>query len=398
MKKILILLLPLFLVTGCYNYQELNKLGIITATEIDKINDEFVITVQIVNPKKQTDASSSNQPAFITYSSTGRTVHEAYRNLIQKTSRKIYGTHMQILIIKENLARNDLKSIFDFYFRNIEIRKEFYVLVDTTKNEDLPENKSLLDILTPLTNLSSQNIVDTLLSDNKYISVSNLVTFNELMDSYLDEHKEILLPTIMVCGDIDYGNEKENLGKTNSTTDIEIGNMAIFKDNKMIGILSKDESITSNLINNTAKEILMNFKCDNEKYASAKVIISKTDVKINEKEYSVDIKIKGVADLTEYSCNDDLDSTKVVSETNDKLNEHFVNTIKDNIKNINELYNSDIYGFRDMVYKKKLSFYNTIKDDYYKNFFDKLSYNVTAEIRLVSKGNLNGGTYENDKD
>lgn len=398
MKKILILLLPLFLATGCYNYQELNKLGIITATEIDKINDEFVITVQIVNPKKQTDASSSNQPAFITYSSTGRTVHEAYRNLIQKTSRKIYGTHMQILIVKENLARNDLKSILDFYFRNIEIRKEFYVLVDTTKSEDLPENKSLLDILTPLTNLSSQNIVDTLLSDNKYISVSNLVTFNELMDSYLDEHKEILLPTIRVSGDIDYGDEKENLGKTNSTTDIEIGNMAIFKDNKMIGILSKDESITSNLINNTSKEILMNFKCDNEKYASAKVIISKTDVKINEKEYSVDIKIKGNADLTEYSCSDDLDSTKVVSEINNKLNMHFVNTMKDNIKSINELYNSDIYGFRDMVYKKKLSFYNTIKDDYYKNFFDKLSYNVTAEIRLVSKGNLHGGTYENDKD
>lgn len=398
MKKILILLLPLFLATGCYNYQELNKLGIITATEIDKINDEFVITVQIVNPKKQTDASSSNQPAFITYSSTGRTVHEAYRNLIQKTSRKIYGTHMQILIVKENLARNDLKSILDFYFRNIEIRKEFYVLVDTTKSEDLPENKSLLDILTPLTNLSSQNIVDTLLSDNKYISVSNLVTFNELMDSYLDEHKEILLPTIRVSGDIDYGDEKENLGKTNSTTDIEIGNMAIFKDNKMIGILSKDESITSNLINNTSKEILMNFKCDNEKYASAKVIISKTDVKINEKEYSVDIKIKGNADLTEYSCSDDLDSTKVVSEINNKLNMHFVNTMKDNIRSINELYNSDIYGFRDMVYKKKLSFYNTIKDDYYKNFFDKLSYNVTAEIRLVSKGNLHGGTYENDKD
>ena len=398
MKKILILLLPLFLATGCYNYQELNKLGIITATEIDKINDEFVITVQIVNPKKQTDASSSNQPAFITYSSTGRTVHEAYRNLIQKTSRKIYGTHMQILIVKENLARNDLKSILDFYFRNIEIRKEFYVLVDTTKSEDLPENKSLLDILTPLTNLSSQNIVDTLLSDNKYISVSNLVTFNELMDSYLDEHKEILLPTIRVSGDIDYGDEKENLGKTNSTTDIEIGNMAIFKDNKMIGILSKDESITSNLINNTSKEILMNFKCDNEKYASAKVIIRKTDVKINEKEYSVDIKIKGNADLTEYSCSDDLDSTKVVSEINNKLNMHFVNTMKDNIRSINELYNSDIYGFRDMVYKKKLSFYNTIKDDYYKNFFDKLSYNVTAEIRLVSKGNLHGGTYENDKD
>ena len=59
MKKTLILLLPLLLLSGCYNYQEMNDLGIITATEINKENDEFKITVQVVNPKKQSDASTS---------------------------------------------------------------------------------------------------------------------------------------------------------------------------------------------------------------------------------------------------------------------------------------------------------------------------------------------------
>ena len=39
MKKTLILLLPLLLLSGCYNYQEMNDLGIITATEINKEND-----------------------------------------------------------------------------------------------------------------------------------------------------------------------------------------------------------------------------------------------------------------------------------------------------------------------------------------------------------------------
>ena len=134
MKKILILLLPLLLLSGCYNYQEMNDLGIITATEIDKENDEYKITVQVVNPKKHSDASSANQPAFVTYTSTGKTIHEAYRNLIQKTSRKIYGMHMQVLIIKDNLAKENLSEMLDFYFRNIEIRKEFYVLIDTAEN------------------------------------------------------------------------------------------------------------------------------------------------------------------------------------------------------------------------------------------------------------------------
>ena len=67
MKKIILSILPLLLLTGCYNYQELNKIGIISAIEIDKKDDLFKVTAQIVNPKNQNDTSSANQPYFITY-------------------------------------------------------------------------------------------------------------------------------------------------------------------------------------------------------------------------------------------------------------------------------------------------------------------------------------------
>ena len=270
MKKTLILLLPLLLLSGCYNYQEMNDLGIITATEINKENDEYKITVQVVNPKKQSDASSANQPAFISYTSTGKTIHEAYRNLIQKTSRKIYAMHMQVLIIKDNLAKENLSEMLDFYFRNVEVRKEFYVLIDTTENNN---NDKLLEILTPLTNLSSQNILNTLESDNKYISISNLITFNDLMDTYLDEHKELVLPTIYIKGNEQIGDEETNIETTSSDSDLHLGNLAIFKDEKMLGILSREESITVNLIKGEAKEMLITFNCNENKFASSKVIL-----------------------------------------------------------------------------------------------------------------------------
>lgn len=391
MRKIIFLLIPLFFLTGCYNYQELNKLGIITATEINKVDNEFEITVQIVNPKKQTDITSANQPAFITYTSRGKTVHDAYRNLIQKTSRKIYAVHMQLLIIKADLAKEDMKSIFDFYFRNIEIRKEFYVLIDTT--EDGVEEE-ILDILTPLTNLSSQNIIDTLESDSKFVSVSNLVSFNDLMDAFLDEHKEFVLPTIYSYGNLDEGDNRNNLESSKTSADLKIGNLAIFKGSKMLGVLSKQESITVNLLNNNANEILVSFKCDNENYASAKVTAGKTDINVDTDNMLVNIDINGKADLTEYGCSDDLDNIEVINVVNDKLNDYFKNNIKDNILNINTLYNSDIYGIRNIVYKKDFRFYNTIKDNYYNDFFNRLDYNIKSNIKLITKGNLHGGTYE----
>lgn len=391
MKKILTLLIPLFLITGCYNYQELNDLGIITATEIDKINDEFKITVQIVNPKKQSDTSKANQPAFITYTSTGKTIHEAYRNLIQKTSRKIYAMHMQVLIIKDNLAKEDITEMLDFYFRNIEIRKEFYVLIDTTENE---ENNNLLEILTPLTNLSSQNILNTLKSDNKYISVSNLTTFNDLIDTYLNEKKELVLPTIYIKGNSKEGDKEENIKSTSSISDLSLGNLAIFKNEKMLGILTREESITVNILKGNAKEMLITFNCSKDKYASGKVILDKPKIDIDIKNLKINIEIKGTADLTEYTCNNNLNSEKVIEDINNKLNKHYENIMKNNIKNINEKYNSDIYNFRNMIYIKDYKYYNTIKDDYYNKVFNKLKYNINSKINLVTKGNLLGGTYE----
>ena len=281
--------------------------------------------------------------------------------------------------------------MLDFYFRNVEVRKEFYVLIDTTENNN---NDKLLEILTPLTNLSSQNILNTLESDNKYISISNLITFNDLMDTYLDEHKELVLPTIYIKGNEQIGDEETNIEKTSSDSDLHLGNLAIFKDEKMLGILSREESITVNLIKGEAKEMLITFNCNENKFASSKVILDKPKIEIDIKKLQVNIIIKGNADLTEYTCNDNLNNAKVIKEINNKLNKHYVDIINNSIKNINKKYNSDVYGFRNMIYKKDYKYYNQIKDDYYNKVFNNLNFNIKSDINLITKGNLLGGTYE----
>ena len=41
MKKIIVILLSTLLLTGCYDYKELNTIAIVSATSIDYINDEY---------------------------------------------------------------------------------------------------------------------------------------------------------------------------------------------------------------------------------------------------------------------------------------------------------------------------------------------------------------------
>lgn len=389
MKKIILLIIPLLFLTGCQNYRELNELAIATAIEVDKIGNEFHLLVQVANPKNQNDASSANQPQFVTYEAKGNTIQEAFRNIVKESSRKIYGMHVQLLIITENIAKEDLSSMLDFFFRNVEIRKEFYVIVDTTKTDD-----KLLKVLTPVTNLSSKSIMDTLETNNKFLGISNLVTFNDLMDIYLDDNKELVLPTIYMEGNYEKGKNEEILKETDTETKIFLGNMAVFKAEKLLGYLTKEESITVNLIKNEINDTLITYECAKNKYTTSEITLDKTDIKIDLEKLSVTINIKGTGTIAEYDCNGDLTKEKTINKINDKLNKYIEKTVKESIISINTNYNSDIYNFKDMIYKQDPKYYNKIKNNYYEEVFNKLNYSIKSEIELQGKGNIVGGTYE----
>ena len=66
MKKFCFLLPLFFILTGCYNYRELNDLAIVSGISISKEADIYKITAEVVNPKKQQDTSSSKEPDFVT--------------------------------------------------------------------------------------------------------------------------------------------------------------------------------------------------------------------------------------------------------------------------------------------------------------------------------------------
>ena len=115
--KKLILLISILLLTGCYDRKELNKIAIVTATEINKIDDEYIISAQIVNPQSPDKTTNIESPFFM-YTGTGKSIQEAYRQIKLSSSRYLYPDHLRVLIINENLAKEDISQILDFYLRD----------------------------------------------------------------------------------------------------------------------------------------------------------------------------------------------------------------------------------------------------------------------------------------
>lgn len=383
MTKKIFLLLIIFILTGCYDHKELNTIAILTATEINKIDGEFVVNTQVVNPQSS-DKTVNIQAPFVMYEGRGQTIHEAYRNIKLQSSRFIYPNHMQILIINEKLAKEDINQIIDFFLRVPDIRTEFNVLVGKTED--------ILNITTPIDDVSATSILDTMKTNNKYLGTTNFVTFNELANMNLNKNLEIILPAINIENIDEKSETTENTESTTIKSLYKLENLAVFKDNKLQGYLNRDESISYNLIKNKAKSILITNECEKNKYMT----IEATDIKsdISTKNKAITIKIKMTGNINETMCNMDLNKEKNIKKLEKELNNHVKEKIETSINNIRETYNSDIFGFLDLIYKKDYKTYKKIKDNWYDEEFKNIKINIKVSVNVIGKGNVLEGNNE----
>ena len=104
MKKIFLMLFIPLLLSGCYDYNQLNDLGIISGIAIDYDKEEFKVTFEIISTKKEGETSSSSGTYYIT--SSGNTLVEAFTKSANKIDKVPYFEHVEIVVFSEEVANN----------------------------------------------------------------------------------------------------------------------------------------------------------------------------------------------------------------------------------------------------------------------------------------------------
>ena len=381
-KKIIIIFI-IFLITGCYDHQELNEIAILTATEINKIDNEFILNIEIVNPMSP-DKTTVIESPFTIYQSKGKTIQEAYRKLLLSSPRYIYPDHLRIVIINEKLAKEDISEILDFYLRNPLARTEFKILI--TKDENI------LNPITPIDPISSNSILDTLKTSSNYLGITNLVTLNDLTTMYLNPNTEIILPTIELIKEEKDSNSLENVQETETSSIYKLGPLAIFKNNKLKGYLTIEESITYNLIKNKINNSIITYECKKDKYLSLEIIKAKSKISTKNEEINIDISLEST--INESACNINLNNKKSINSLENNLTNYLKENITNNINHIHNTYNSDIFGFLDIIYKYDYQTYQKVKDTWYDNTFKNIKINVNPKIKIIAKGKIMEGINE----
>ncbi|MCM1371115.1 MAG: Ger(x)C family spore germination protein [Clostridium sp.] len=382
-NKIIFLILTIFSLTGCYNYRELNTLAIMSAVGIDKKDGKYQVTIQVINTQQGDENGSLNeQTKFITYKTEGDTLQEALRKVVLESPKRLYGNHLELLVIGEEYAKEGIGGIFDFFMRNLESRKQFTVVLarDTTAQD-------VLEVLTPLETTNAKNILSSIEVDSQYYGSSQEILFEKLVQTYLNNKKDIIIPSIEVIGEEDIGENLENLKESNPETKLVLSNMAILKKDKLVGYLNEEESKISSILANESNVMIINCECDNNKYITIQTTKAIADISPIKNELKVKIKINLEGNISEIHCNMDLNNPKVISDIEKMYEEKIKQLVSQTLNKINIEYNSDTLGLLDIIYKSNPKYYYQIKDKWYEENLKNIEFDINVNVTLKGKGN-----------
>jgi len=246
---IIVLVAGLVLVVpGCWNRREVETLGFVLAAAVDKAPEagKLMVTVLIAKPQAlagggDTAGSPREKPFWVT-SSTGYTVFEAVRNFLSESPRRLFWAHNRFIVLGEELAREGIHDVLDFFNRDGETRWTVMVMVSKgIKGSDFLHTQFALAPLPPEGGTSLLEVAGMGLST---------VPRTTLNDFLIDSEAEGVEPVTVRTEAVPVQSSPEQAGEKEKgellREDIQIRprvtGAAVFKADRLVGWLNKPET------------------------------------------------------------------------------------------------------------------------------------------------------------
>lgn len=349
MKKILIIILTLLLCTGCFDYKEINDLAIINAIGVDYENDEYVITLEILNDQIDKDSSKITSYTKVGH---GKNLTSAIENAADKLSKQLIFNHIKLMILSKSIIEEKFENIIDLFLRNTYFRENFYV-ISATKNK--PE--TLLNHTTNEAPIASTAITDTLESIRYSSNTNVLKKFDEIVE-------EIITYGIDTCF--------SNI--TLKDNEFIVDGMSIFNNYSYKSNLSNEYVKIYNLLTDNFDRPTYTINYDNLSFTTA-INNGKINTEIKSGTINVTGNLMGriIDNDPKYNIRDPKNLERIDNDFTNLLNKkisEFIKVLQDN--------NSDILGITRNYYKKTRT-----KD---KDYWLKLDIKSNIKFNINKKG------------
>ncbi len=380
MKKVILLIFLTFICTGCYNYKELNELGIVSAMGISKDGDLYNLDIQLVNVL-DSEKSGLNKSPITVISGQGETIFEAARSMNRKTSKVFFLADVDYVFLDQSVLNDGLDEIIDFLIRDTRLSLNFLVVTST-------ENKSL-DILSSISHFdtnSANNLYDAIMNSETRDGGINSLHVRELINNYYAKGKYTIFPNVYIK-DTRKSSENDSLEDSKSESYVEVKNMVFFKDKEAIE-LTDEETKGVNFLRNKIKNATLTIECDGG-YFTIETLESKMKLKSKLNIDQLNVNGNVGAEIVYYGCKDNLDNADVLKNISKKA-EKEVESYITKAFNKSKKYNYDFLGLGNYIYKNNYKYFDFENKDWNKDGLNKLNLKYNIDVSLYKQGNLRG--------
>ena len=380
MKKVILLIFLTFICTGCYNYKELNELGIVSAMGISKDGDLYNLDIQLLNVL-DSEKSGLNKSPITVISGQGETIFEAARSMNRKTSKVFFLADVDYVFLDQSVLNDGLDEIMDFLIRDTRLSLNFLVVTST-------ENKSL-DILSSISHFdtnSANNLYDAIMNSETRYGGINSLHVRELINNYYAKGKYTIFPNVYIK-DTRKSSENDSLEDSKSESYVEVKNMVFFKDKEAIE-LTDEETKGVNFLRNKIKNATLTIECDGG-YFTIETLESKMKLKSKLNIDQLNVKGSVGAEIVYYGCKDNLDNAGVLKSISKKAEKEIESYITKAF-NKSKKYNYDFLGLGNYIYKNNYKYFDFENKDWNKDGLNKLNLKYNIDVSLYKQGNLRG--------
>ncbi|MFZ3100823.1 MAG: Ger(x)C family spore germination protein [Desulfitobacteriaceae bacterium] len=292
---LIILVIPL---SGCWGKQEVESLGFVFGIGIDSGSKPgaYLVTYQIGLPKKAGEGGGGVQN--YTLSVEGLSMRDTAEQIYKIISRQPFVGTTKVIVLGDSAARDGINPVLDFFQRYYEFRRTTYLVLAKEKAKDLLNIKLRTDKLVSLTLLDD-------IEKGGMSSTSPKVRLGHYLTSLGNVSTAQVMPLAYGLTSGEEGIEYETKGGE-KPEELRLAGMGVFKGDKLKAILTDQETKGFMWLNDEVKNRFLSAKTSAEQenfFISSRVTKTKTNWKLenNEGKLGIHYEIKIVNDLDELS-------------------------------------------------------------------------------------------------
>ncbi len=391
---ILILLLSLFCLSGCYDARGIETLAYAVALGIDKSSDDTIhLTLQFAVPTSSDSSSSSSQSSSSTIIDVDCSSIDSGISLINSyISKKVNLSHCKAIVISETLAYEGISDYIYTLVNNVEARPDCYVIISRCDAYYFLSNS------TPTLESVPARYYELILNSNEYTGFTESI---KLVDFY----KSILSSTsqpVAILGGVNTketqltaseastldGSYKADQTPIETENSIENMGLAVFVQDKLVGELDNVETMCHMIVSSELENATVTVQNPYDHNSKISVYIhlskdTKNNVKlVNGYPYvTCNVFVGGYVLSLEDTLNlSDQETLNTINETVSLYLENYINsylykTAKD--------FKSDIDDFGRYLLSSYLTLDEWNSADWLNNYQNSF-FDVNVETNIVS--------------